>query len=126
MRKLVVVAIVFAMALTLLALPASATVHEITGMWCGGQESHYDPPGISGVSSAGNFAQPLFASGAAYVDGFWDDGTNGTAPLINWNWDAPQLKIVDAGYKVFMDGVYVEMYELDTSAGFYNCQLLQS
>lgn len=124
MRKLVVVAVVFAMALMVFALPASATVHEMTGMWCATGHSQFDPPGISGGSSADNFAQPLFASGAASVVGLYNDGTNGDHPLIAFNFDAPQVKIVDTGIIVYdaEAEVYLTLYELDSSAGFYNCQ----
>ena len=44
------------------AAPASATVHEIVGQWCSGQDE-LAPPGISGGSRADNFAKPLIASG---------------------------------------------------------------
>lgn len=45
------------------AAPASATVHEITGMFCAGQNANYRPAGITGGSNANNFAKPLFATG---------------------------------------------------------------
>ena len=52
---------------------ASATVHEIVGQWCAGRGELF-PPGLSGGSSADNFAKPLFATGVIesitpYLDG---------------------------------------------------------
>ena len=56
------IAIVFAvLAVLVLALPASATVHEITGMFCADEHGNPFPPGVSGGSNGNNFAKPLIA-----------------------------------------------------------------
>lgn len=71
--------------------PAShATVHEIVGQWCSGQDP-LGPPGISDPTK-GNFAQPLNMNG--FVDGIvpFADGW-----LVNFVFDHPASKVVGTG-----------------------------
>ena len=67
MRRLLIVLGALAL-LMVIALPASATVHEQVGAACGGQKN-LAPPGISGGSNAnaGNFAKPVMANGVVEV-----------------------------------------------------------
>lgn len=50
-----------------MALPAGATVHEITGMSCSGGNAAFNPPGLTGESNAENFARPLAATGVVEI-----------------------------------------------------------
>jgi hypothetical protein len=106
------------------AQPASATVHEIVGQWCSGQDP-LGPPGISGGSSADNFARPLEASGfiggvVPFRDGF----------RIQFNYDNPNSKVVGTGVFVVIgqvDGrpLYLELIEPDPSfPAFKHCPRL--
>jgi hypothetical protein len=96
-RALVVVAatlgIVFAQ-----VVPASATVHEIVGQWCSGQDP-LGPPGISGGSNAkaNNFAKPLDASGFVTGDLVPFVGPEGPGSLVEFNYDNPNAKVVGTG-----------------------------
>jgi hypothetical protein len=132
MRRAVAMALVSALAVFTLAMPASATVHEIVGQWCSGQGDLF-PPGISGGSSADNFARPLFASGfASIVAPFDPDGPGGQEEgvLVAFDFDHPASKITGLGFFVQIDEtpdgtpVYIEAFELDTSHGFTNCKRL--
>ncbi len=124
-------AVVSAMALVVFALPAAATVDEITGMWCSGGNAIFGPPGITGGSNApNNFAQPLFANRFASID-FSYDGSTATppgapAPLVSFDFDHPASKIVATGDIVFVPfaGVYITEFELDSEKGFFNCKAL--
>ena len=103
--------------------PASATVHEIVGQWCSGQDE-LAPPGISGESQADNFAQPLNASGfidiVPFQDGF----------LVQFNYDKPNAKVVGTGVFVVIgevDGapLYLELITPDASfPAFQQCPRL--
>ena len=103
--------------------PASATVHEIVGQWCSGQDE-LNPPGISGGSQADNFAQPLNASGfidiVPFRDGF----------LVQFNYDNPNAKVVGTGVFVVIgevDGapLYLEVITPDASfPAFQQCPRL--
>lgn len=46
-----------------LAVPVSATVHGITGIFCAGDNGKPFPAGMCGGSNADDFAKPLFATG---------------------------------------------------------------
>lgn len=92
--------------------PASATVHEIVGQWCSGQDP-LEPPGISGGSNADNFAKPLNATG--FIDGVvpFRDGL-----LVNFDFDHPASKVVGTGVFVqigVVDGLplYLQLIEPD-------------
>ena len=73
MRRIAIIA-VLAMAFTAVALPAVAVVDEQVGAWCGnpakvGGNGGLAPPGISGGSSADNFAQPVLVNGVVRPNG---------------------------------------------------------
>ncbi len=104
--------------------PASATVHEIVGQWCSGQEP-LGPPGISGRSQADNFAKPLNASG--FIEGVvpFQDGF-----LVKFNYDNPNSKVVGTGVFVVIDQIegqplYLELIAPDASfPAFKHCPRL--
>jgi hypothetical protein len=129
MKRLLSMGVVSALALGLMAAPASATVHEITGMFCAGEHGNPFPPGLSGGSNADNFAQPLFASKfIASVVEFEGDGTNGPGVLISFDFDHPASKLAphpELDTFFFGDGTYVTAFVLDSSHGFANCKGLQ-
>jgi hypothetical protein len=131
-RALIVVAatigIVFAQ-----VVPASATVHEIVGQWCSGQEP-LGPPGISGDSNADNFAKPLSASG--FLTGnlvpFDPDG-DGPLPaglLVEFNYDNPNAKVVGTDTFIVIDEIdgqplYLELITPDSNfPAFTKCPRL--
>lgn len=134
MRRAVAMALVSVLAVFTLAVPASATVHEIVGQWCSGQEELF-PPGLTGGSNADNFARPLFASGfASIVAPFDPDGPEGELEpgvLVKFDFDHPAAKITGLGFFIEIDEepdgtpVYIEAFVLDTSDGFTHCQRLQ-
>jgi len=111
--------------MVVLALPASATVHEITGMFCAGEHGNHFPPGISGQSKADNFAKPLFATGfIESAEPFAGDGVNGPGVLISFDFDHPASKLAPHPTEAtffFGDGTYVTAFVFDTSHGFANC-----
>jgi hypothetical protein len=122
-RALIVVAATAGIMLAQVA-PASATVHEIVGQWCSGQEP-LGPPGISGGSRADNFARPLVASGfnmgvVPFQDGF----------LVQFNYDNPNSKVVGTGVFVVIDQIdgmplYLELIAPDPSfPAFQHCPRL--
>ncbi|GAA1758081.1 hypothetical protein [Agromyces humatus] len=97
------------------AAPASATVHEIVGQWCSGQDE-LAPPGITGGSKADNFAKPLFASGFISEDLVPFTGDAGPGLLIEFNYDNPNSKVVGTGVFVIIDPsvpIYLELIEPD-------------
>ena len=98
MRAVIVVAATVGVMFAQVA-PASATVHEIVGQWCSGQEP-LDPPGISGGSQADNFAKPLEASG--FIEGVvpFRDGF-----LVNFDYDNLNAKVVGTGVFVVIDEI---------------------
>jgi hypothetical protein len=122
-RALIVVAATAGIMLAQVA-PASATVHDIVGQWCSGQEP-LGPPGISGASQADNFARPLVASGfntgvVPFQDGF----------LVQFNYDNPNSKVVGTGVFVVIDQIngmplYLELIAPDPSfPAFQHCPRL--
>lgn len=120
------IAIVIAMALTLIAFaaPAGATVHEITGMWCAGEHGNHTPPGISGGSNADNLAQPLFASG--FVESVEMDGDD---TFVHFDLDHPASKLAPHPTMDFFEvepGFFVTAFVLDEDAGFANCNELRN
>jgi hypothetical protein len=95
-------------------VPASATVHEIVGQWCSGQDP-LNPPGISGGSQADNFAKPLDASG--FVTGDLIPFRDGS--LVEFNYNNPNAKVIGTGVFVIIgqdpDGnpLYLELITPD-------------
>ncbi len=126
MRRTLALAVVSALTVVTMALPASATVHEITGMFCAGENGNHFPPGISGGSNADNFAKPLFATKfIESVEPFVGDF--GPGVLISFDFDHPASKLTALPGVIFFfgDGVYVTGFELDSSHGFSNCKALR-
>jgi len=129
MRRLILAAALAAMALVTLAIPASATVHEITGMFCAGEHGNHFPAGLSGGSNADNFGQPLFATGfVESVEPFAGDGVNGPGMFITFDFDHPASKLAPhptlATFFVG-DGTYISAFVFDSSHGFTNCVQLR-
>lgn len=125
------IAIVFAvLAVFVLALPASATVHEITGMFCADEHGNHFPPGLSGGSNADNFAKPLVATGfIESVTPYAGDGVNGPGVLITFDFDHPASKIAPhPTLDTFFvgDGTYISAFILDPDHGFTNCIVLRT
>ena len=88
MRRVAIIA-VLAMAFTAVALPAVAVVDEQVGAWCGnpakvGPNGGLHPPGISGGSSADNFAKPVSVNGVVVPNG-------GSPPFLKIG-DSPAAK----------------------------------
>lgn len=117
------------MALMTFAIPASATVHEITGMFCAGEHGNHFPAGLSGGSNADNFAKPLFATGfVESVAPYGGDGVNGPGILITFDFDNPASKLsphptLDTFF--VGDGTYISAFVFDSSHGFTNCVRLR-
>ena len=128
MRRAIVAATLAAMALMTFAIPASATVHEITGMFCAGEHGNHFPAGLSGGSNADNFAKPLFATGfIESVDPtFAGDGVNGPGVLISFDFDHPASKLAPhptlATFFVG-NGTYISAFVFE--GGFTNCVALR-
>lgn len=127
MRRATLAATLAALSLFAFAMPATATVHEITGMFCAGEEGgNPTPPGISGRSNpmADNFAKPLIAVGfiesiEPYLDGI----------LVTFDFDHPASKLVAHPTEdtfSFGGGVYVSAFVLDPDHGFTNCAFLRA
>jgi hypothetical protein len=113
-RALIVVVATFGIVFAQ-AVPASATVHEIVGQWCSGQDP-LNPPGISGGSNADNFAKPLIASGFVTGDLVPHTGSAGPGLLVEFNYDNPNSKVVGTGVFIVIDPtvpVYLELIEPD-------------
>lgn len=124
MRRITLAIVLSALGALAFASPASATVHEITGMFCAGEHGNHFPPGLSGGSQADNFAKPLFANGFVESVVPYDDGTNGPGVLISFDFDHPASKLsphptIDIFF--FGDGTYVTAFELDLGHGFAHC-----
>lgn len=112
---------VAALALVVLALPAGATVHEITGMPCSGGNAVFAPPGITGGSNADNFAKPLFATGFATISPYPAGGEG--AILISFDETHPASKITLLGPIVEIEpGVFLTLFEWDDTKPFANCK----
>jgi hypothetical protein len=129
MRRAISVAVLTAMALLAFAAPASATVHEITGMFCAGEHGNHFPAGLSGGSNADNFANPLFATGfIESVQPYAGDGVNGPGVLITFDFDNPASKLAPhPTLDTFFvgDGTYISAFVFDSSHGFTNCVALR-
>jgi hypothetical protein len=110
--------------------PAHATVHEIVAQWCSGQDP-LGPPGITGGSNAGNFAQPLFASGFISDPVPFDPpGDQPAGLLIVFNYDQPNAKVIGTGVYVVIDQtpsgpLYLELIQPDPNfPAFKHCPRL--
>jgi hypothetical protein len=96
------------------ATPASATVHEITGMACSDGHAMFGPPGITGQNGnshrgEANFALPLFATGFATFDP--TGGPDGD-PLISFDDSHPASKVILTGEVVEIEpDFYVTEFE---------------
>lgn len=127
MRRAVLAAVLAAMALMTFAIPASATVHEITGMFCAGEHGNPFPAGLSGGSNADNFAKPLFATGfIESVAPYAGDGVNGPGVLITFNFDHPASKLAPhPTLDTFFvgNGTYISAFVFE--GAFTNCVLLR-
>jgi hypothetical protein len=129
--KRAISAVTLAMAMALaFASPASATVHEITGMFCAGEHGNHFPAGLSGGSSADNFAKPLVATGfIESVTPYAGDGVNGPGVLITFDFDHPASKLAPhPTLDTFFvgDGTYISAFVFDSSDGFTNCVKLRA
>lgn len=129
MRRVFSIAVLTAMAVMAFAAPASATVHEITGMFCAGEHGNRFPAGISGGSNANNVARPLFATGfIESVEAYAGDGVHGAGVLITFDFDHPASKIAPhpSGDIIFVGGGrYITAFVFDSDHGFTNCVLLR-
>lgn len=129
MRRTTTVLVALTLVAFAVALPASATVHEITGMFCAGEDGgNHFPPGISGQAAVENEARPLFATGfVESVEEFAGDGVNGPGVLITFDFDHPASKLSPLPGVIFFfgDGLYVSGFEFDSSHGFTNCVALR-
>lgn len=130
MRRVILAATLGALSLFAFAMPASATVHEITGMFCAGEHGNHFPPGLSGRSNADNFGNPLFATGfVESVTPYAGDGVNGPGVLITFDFDHPASKLAPhPTLDTFFvgDGTYISAFVLDSSHGFTNCVELRA
>lgn len=117
------------MTLMTFVMPAAATVHEITGMFCAGEHGNHFPAGLSGGSNADNFAKPLFATGfIESVAPYAGDGVNGPGVLITFDFDHPASKLAPhPTLDTFFvgDGTYISAFVFDSSHGFTNCVLMR-
>ncbi|MCI0582446.1 MAG: hypothetical protein L0227_06040 [Chloroflexi bacterium] len=129
MRRAISAAVLTAAALLAFVAPASATVHEITGMFCAGEHGNHFPAGLSGGSSADNFAQPLFATGfVESVEAYAGDGVNGPGVLVTFDFDHPASKLAPhPTLDTFFvgDGTYISAFVFDSSHGFTSCVALR-
>ena len=127
MKRLFLAAILAALTVLIVALPASATVHEITGMFCAGEHGNHFPAGLSGGSNADNFGKPLFATGfVESVTEFAGDGVNGPGVLITFDFDHPASKLAPhPTLDVFFvgDATYISAFVLD--GPYTNCVVLR-
>ena len=129
MRRAISATVLTAAALLAFVAPASATVHEITGMFCAGEHGNHFPPGLSGGSNADNFGNPLFATGfVESVEPYAGDGVNGPGVLITFDFDHPASKLaphptVDTFF--VGDGTYISAFVFDSGHGFTNCVALR-
>jgi hypothetical protein len=130
MRRIVSIAVLSVLAVMTFAAPASATVHEITGMFCAGEHGNPFPAGLSGGSNADNFAKPLIATGfVESVEPYAGDGVNGAGVLITFNFDHPASKLAPhPTLETFFvgGGTYISAFVLDSSHGFANCVALRA
>lgn len=117
-RRTGVAATAFAVALLAgMALPASATIHEIVASFCSGGNGNVFPPGQSAFGTP-HFLRALQASGAVTIR--TDTPTPG-AITVDYNNDAPAGKFI--GNDVFFEvipGFWIEVLEPDHAA-FDHC-----
>ena len=129
MKRFTLALVLSAMAAMAFAMPASATVHEITGMFCAGEHGNHFPPGLSGGSKGDNFAKPLFATGfVESVEPYAGDGVNGPGVLITFDFDHPASKLAPHPTLVTFfvgGGTYISAFDFDASHGFVNCVALR-
>jgi hypothetical protein len=128
MRRAVLAAALAAVSIMAFAAPASATVHEITGMFCAGEHGNHFPAGLSGGSNADNFGKPLFATGFVESVAEFNDGVNGPGMLITFDFDHPASKLAPhPTLDTFFvgNGTYISAFVFDSSHGFMNCILLR-
>ncbi len=128
MKRLFLAGTLAALTAVLVAAPASATVHEITGMFCAGEHGNHFPAGLSGGSKADNFGKPLFATGMVEsVDPtFAGDGVNGPGTLITFDFDHPASKLAPhPTLDVFFvgDATYISAFVFE--GGYTNCVALR-
>jgi hypothetical protein len=121
MRRIVLI-VAFGLLLLIGALvsPASATVHELTGMECSGGHAIENPPGLTGGSNADNFAQPLGATGVIESAEF--DPTLGGV-LITFDFDHPASKIAPHPTEDFFEvepGTFVTAFVFE--GNFQHCK----
>jgi len=126
--RLLACAAAVGLATLLPAAPASATVHEIVGQWCSGHEE-LGPPGISGGSSADNFAKPLNANG--FIRGVVPFvGPEGPGLLVDFDFEHPASKVVGTGVYIVIDEtpagpLYLQLIEADPNfPAFQHCPRL--
>ena len=93
-RHVVGAAAAVVLAVALWAVPAHATVHEIVGQWCSGQDE-LEPPGISQPGSR-NFAQPLNAIGVVQQIFIPEENI----VLVTFDFDHPAVKVQSSGIRV--------------------------
>ena len=112
------------------APPASATVHEIVGQWCSGRDA-LAPPGVSGGSSDGNVARPLFANGFIGDPVPFDPpGVQPAGLILPFDFDHPASKVVGTGVYVPIGEVngsplYIVLIEADPDfSAFRHCPRL--
>ena len=127
MRKAISTAIVISIMVGAFALPATATVHEITGMLCSfkseGNTAVFNPPGVSGENGQShqgeaNLAKPLFATGFATFD---PTGGPGGDALISFNEDHPASKIELTGGLIMIEpGLWVTDFTF-TKGAWQSC-----
>ena len=119
MRRRTVIMVAFVMGALLVPAPAGAVVDEQVGEWCNAKGGHLSPPGISNPAK-GNFARPLLASGFLSVTDpdFMDSGF----PLLSFDFDAPQSKIVPNGDPVDIGPFWITPFKTDDNfAAFAHC-----
>lgn len=127
MRRTMMALLLASLTLALSVLPATATVHEITGMFCAASGGNPFPSGVSGGSNADNFAKPLFATGfVESVTPYAGDGVNGPGVLISFDFEHPASKLAPhPTLTTFFvgDGTYISAFVLD--GGFTHCVRLR-
>lgn len=125
MRRALSIAVLAMLTTLALAAPAGATVHEITGMFCAGEDggNHFPP----GISTPENFARPLVATG--FIESVTPfTGDQGPGVLVTFDFDHPASKLAPhPTIDVFFvgDGTYISAFVFDTSHGFTNCVRLR-
>ncbi len=117
MRRAISLAAAAALALVVLALPAGATVDELTGMPCSGGNAVFAPPGISDETK-GNFAKPLFATGFATIT----PHNGGILISFDENHPASKITLLPVEPVEIEPGVYITPFVWDDTKPFANCK----